>query len=240
VLAALYLVFNEGYLASGAISKATAASVEESGEGSVFVPVREDLCAEAIRLTRLTSSLLPDHPETDGLLALMLLTQARSSARVVDGVLVTLDEQDRRMWDAALIDEGHSIVRRCLARNQPGPYQFQAAINAVHTDALDVSMTDWGQVLALYDQLAAVDPSPVVALNRAVAVAELDGPEVALSIVDGLAGPLAGYHAFHATRADLLRRLRRRDAALAAYDEAIRLAGNPAEKAWLTARRDSI
>ncbi|RJS46977.1 RNA polymerase sigma factor [Nocardioides cavernaquae] len=236
VLAALYLVFNEGYLASGAISRAQAAS----GEDSVLVPVREDLCAEAIRLTRLTSSLLPDHPETDGLLALMLLTQARSPARVVDGVLVTLDEQDRRLWDAALIDEGHAIVRRCLARNRPGRYQLQAAINAVHTDALDVTMTDWGQVLALYDRLAAIDPSPVVALNRAVAVAELDGPEVALSLVDGLAGSLAGYHAFQATRADLLRRLGRRDAALAAYDEAIRLAGNPAENAWLTARRDSI
>jgi RNA polymerase sigma-70 factor (ECF subfamily) len=236
VLAALYLVFNEGYLASGAISRATAAS----GEDSVLVPVREDLCAEAIRLTRLTASLLPDHPETEGLLALMLLTQARSAARVVDGVLVTLDEQDRRIWDAALIDEGHHLVRRCLARNQPGPYQLQAAINAVHTDALDVSMTDWGQILALYDQLVAVAPSPVVALNRAVAVAELDGPEVALALVDGLAASLATYHAFHATRADLLRRLGRRDAALAAYDEAIRLAGNPAEAAWLTTRRDSI
>jgi RNA polymerase sigma-70 factor (ECF subfamily) len=236
VLAALYLVFNEGYLASGAISRALAASDEDPG----LVPVREDLCAEAIRLTRLTASLLPDQPETDGLLALMLLTQARSSARVVDGVLVTLDEQDRRLWDAALIDEGHALVRRCLARNRPGPYQLQAAINAVHTDALDVTMTDWRQVLALYDQLAAIDPSPVVALNRAVAVAELDGPEVALALVDGVGESLAGYHAFHATRADLLRRLRRRDAALAAYDEAIRLAGNPAEKAWLTARRDSI
>ncbi len=218
VLATLYLVFNEGYLASDPDAE----------------PVRDDLCAEAIRLTRLTASLLPDHPETEGLLALMLLTDARRPARVRDGVLVTLEDQDRALWDAAKIDEGHAIVRRCLTRNQPGVYQLQAAINAVHTDALDVSMTDWSQIVTLYTQLMAVSPSPIVELNRAVAVAELDGPEVALAIVDRL--DLAGYHAFHATRADFLRRLGRYDEARAAYASAIELAGNSAERAWLERR----
>lgn len=222
VLAALYLVFNEGYLASGEESEA----------------IREDLCAEAIRLTRLTASLLPDHPEADGLLALMLLTDARRPARVRDGVLVTLENQDRALWDAAKIDEGHALIRHCLEINRPGPYQLQAAINAVHTDALDVSMTDWSQIVALYDQLSAIAPSPVVTLNRAVAVAELDGPEVALAQVDRL--ELDGYHAWHATRADLLRRMERWDQARAAYDAAIALAGNAAERAWLEQRRDQL
>jgi RNA polymerase sigma-70 factor (ECF subfamily) len=222
VLAALYLIFNEGYLASGSESEA----------------IREDLCAEAIRLSRLTVELLPDHPEAEGLLALMLLTDARRAARLREGVLVTLEDQDRALWDPAKIDEGHALVRRCLQRNRPGPYQLQAAINAVHTDALDVSMTDWSQVVALYDQLMAVTPSPVVALNRAVAVAELDGPEVALSLVDRL--DLAGYHAWHATRADLLRRLGRADDARTAYDAAIGLAGNSAERAWLQRRRGTL
>lgn len=218
VLATLYLIFNEGYLASGPDSD----------------PVREELCDEAIRLTRLTSSLLPGEPEAEGLLALMLLTDARRAARVRDGVLVTLEDQDRTQWDAAMIDEGHRIVRRCLEINRPGPYQLQAAINAVHTDALDVSMTDWSQIVALYDQLRAQTPSPIVELNRAVALAELDGPEVALAIVDRL--DLGGYHAFHATRADLLRRLGRYDEAREAYDAAIDLAGNTAERAWLERR----
>lgn len=222
VLAALYLVFNEGYLASGEESEA----------------IREDLCAEAIRLTRLTASLLPDHPEADGLLALMLLTDARRPARIRDGVLVTLENQDRALWDAAKIDEGHALIRHCLEINRPGPYQLQAAINAVHTDALDVSMTDWSQIVALYDQLSAIAPSPVVTLNRAVAVAELDGPEVALAQVDRL--ELDGYHAWHATRADLLRRMERWDQARAAYDAAIALAGNAAERAWLEQRRDQL
>jgi RNA polymerase sigma-70 factor (ECF subfamily) len=218
VLATLYLIFNEGYLASGPDSD----------------PVREELCDEAIRLTRLTSSLLPGQPEAEGLLALMLLTDARRAARVRDGVLVTLEDQDRTQWDAAMIDEGHRIVRRCLEINRPGPYQLQAAINAVHTDALDVSMTDWSQIVALYDQLRAQTPSPIVELNRAVALAELDGPEVALAIVDRL--DLGGYHAFHATRADLLRRLGRYDEAREAYHAAIGLAGNTAERAWLERR----
>jgi RNA polymerase sigma-70 factor, ECF subfamily len=229
VLAALYLIFNEGYLASGPESDA----------------VREDLCAEAERLTRLVRELtvsLPNGPdlvpEVDGLLALMLLTDARRPARVRDGVLVTLGDQDRALWDSGKIDEGHAIVRRCLSTNRPGPYQLQAAVNAVHTDALDASMTDWSQVVQLYDQLLAIAPSPIVALNRAVAVAELDGPDLALTIVDRL--ELATYHAWHATRADLLRRLGRSAEAREAYDAAIELAGNSAERAWLTSRRDTL
>lgn len=232
VLAVLYLVFNEGYLSSGVISRTAGADAPEATAS------RPELCEEAIRLTRVVTSLLPDSPEPMGLLALMLLTHARATARVNDGTLVTLDEQDRTRWDAHLIDEGHALVRRCLAIGRPGPYQLQAAINAVHCDALDASLTDWSQVLALYDQLVRLDPSPVVALNRAVAVAELDGPDVALGLVDRL--DLDRYHAFHATRADLLRRLGRRDEAVAAYDRAIELAGNPAELAWLTSRRDSL
>ncbi|MFL6061891.1 MAG: RNA polymerase sigma factor [Marmoricola sp.] len=224
VLAVLYLIFNEGYLAS-------------SGEG-----VRADLSAESIRLTRQLGDMLAatriEVPEVDGLLALMLLTEARREARVEAGVLVTLENQDRSLWDGALIDEGHALVRRCLERNLPGPYQLQAAINAVHTDALDASMTDWSQVVQLYDQLLAVQPTPVVELNRAVAVAELDGPEVALALVDRL--DLGGYHAFHVTRAELLRRLGRHEESRAAYDVALELAGNEAERAHLIARRDSL
>ncbi|RYP86521.1 RNA polymerase sigma factor [Nocardioides guangzhouensis] len=225
VLSVLYLVFNEGYLASGSDAD----------------PIREDLCREAIRLTRQLREVagpLGPQPEVDGLLALMLLTEARRPARVADGTLVTLTEQDRTLWDAALIDEGHRLVRGCLALNRPGPFQVQAAINAVHTDALDPSMTDWSQVVRLYDQLYALSPTPIVAMNRAIAVAELDGPEVALVTVDGLA--LTTYHAWHATRADLLRRMGRTDEARAAYDAAIGLAGNTAEQAWLTARRDTL
>jgi RNA polymerase sigma-70 factor (ECF subfamily) len=168
----------------------------------------------------------------------MLLVDSRAPARVRDGVLVPLDEQDRTLWDAEMIDEGHHLVRRCLALNRPGPYQLQAAINAVHTDAIDASMTDWSQVLALFDQLFAMTPSPVVALNRAVAVAQVDGPEVALALVEPL--QLTTYHAWHATRADLLRRLHRHEGARAAYDAAIALAGNDAERQFLRTRRDSL
>jgi RNA polymerase sigma-70 factor (ECF subfamily) len=219
VLAVLYLIFNEGYLAS-------------SGEGT-----REDLSAEAIRLTRQVASML-EHPEVEGLLALMLLTEARREARFADGVLITLDKQDRSQWDAALIDEGHGLVRRCLVVNRPGPYQLQAAINAVHTDALDSSMTDWAQVVALYDQLVALAPSPVAELNRAVAVAELDGPDVALAVVDRL--DLSAYHPWHVTRAELLRRLGRDDEAREAYGAALALTENGAERAHLVGRRDSL
>ena len=219
VLAVLYLIFNESYLAT-------------EGEG-----IRADLSTEAVRLTRQLGSLIDD-PEVVGLLALMLLTEARRPARVSDGALVTLDEQDRSLWDAGLIDEGHRLVRTCLATNRPGPYQVQAAINAVHTDALDASMTDWSQVVQLYDQLLALQPSPIVELNRAVAVAELDGPEVALSIVERL--DLSAYHAWHVTRAELLRRLRRYDESRDAYDQALALIDNEAERAHLTRRRRSL
>lgn len=226
VLAVLYLIFNEGYLAT-----APAGPVPDGA-------VRDDLCDEAIRLTRVLRTLLPDEPEVTGLLALMLLARARRPARVRDGVLVPLDEQDRRRWDRAGIGEGHDLVRACLHRNRPGRYQIQAAINAVHTDAATVADTDWGQIVALYDQLRALHPSPVVELNRAVAVAELDGPAVGLALVEPLA--LAGYPAWHVTRADLLRRLDRPAEAVAAYDEAIALTGNPAEQAFLRRRRAEI
>ena len=226
VLAVLYLVFNEGYLASG----------PDTG------PVRHDLTAEAIRLARLLRALMPEDGEVAGLLALMLLTEARRTARIsANGELVTLDEQDRGAWDAALVIEGHRLVRERLATGlAPGRYQILAAINAVHTSARDIRDTDWSQILALYDQLARLDPSPIIALNRAVAVAELDGPQVALAAVDRLEDKLAGYHPYHATRADLLRRLGRSHQARAAYDKAIELAGNTAETAYLTRRRDQL
>jgi RNA polymerase sigma-70 factor (ECF subfamily) len=229
VLAVLFLVFNEGYLATGPDTD----------------PVRHDLTAEAIRLTRLVRDLLPQDGEVAGLLALMLLTEARRTARVsAGGELVTLDEQDRGAWDAALIAEGHRLVRERLvaaaAGVAPGRYQILAAINAGHTSARDVRDTDWSQVVALYDQLVRLDPSPIVALNRAIAVAEVDGPEVALAAVDRLEDTLAGYHAYHATRADLLRRLGRSQDSRGAYDRAIELAGNTAEIAYLTRRRDQL
>jgi RNA polymerase sigma-70 factor, ECF subfamily len=230
VLAVLFLVFNEGYLATR----------PDTG------PVRHDLTAEAIRLTRLIRALMPEDGEVAGQLALMLLTEARRTARVsASGELVTLDEQDREAWDAALIAEGHRLVRERLAAVAatglaPGRYQILAAINAVHTSARQMRDTDWSQVVALYDQLVRLDPSPIVALNRAVAVAEVDGPEVALTIVDRLEGMLSGYHAYHATRADLLRRLCRAQESRAAYGKAIELAANTAEIAYLTRRRDEL
>lgn len=218
VLAVLYLVFNEGYLATS----------EETD------PIRGELCDEAVRLARLVVELLPDEPEAVGLLALMLLIDARRPAREHDGLLVTLDEQDRLLWDGARIREGHELVRQCLAVNRPGPYQLQAAIQAVHDDSLDFASTQWDQVVALYDQLLALTPSPIVAMNRAVAVAELDGPGVGLAIVDRL--DLGEYHAWHATRADLLRRLGRTAEARQAYVRAADLTQNAAERAWLQAR----
>jgi len=226
VLAVLYLVFNEGYLASGPDTD----------------PVRQDLTAEAIRLTRLVRELLPQDGEVAGLLALMLLTEARSPARVsASGELIALDEQDRNAWDSARIAEGHRLVRERLAAGvAPGRYQILAAINAVHTSARDMRDTDWSQVVALYDQLARLDPSPIVALNRAIALAELDGPEVALAAVDRLEDTLTGYHAFHVTRAELLRRMGRSDQSRASYDRAIELAGNSAEIAALSRRRDQL
>jgi RNA polymerase sigma-70 factor (ECF subfamily) len=215
VLAVVYLVFNEGYTAS-------------SGDRLV----REDLCADAIRLGRLLAELMPDEPEVMGLLALMLLVESRRASRTTpDGGLVLLADQDRGLWDRRLISEGHDIVRQCLRRDQPGPYQIQAAINAVHTDAPSAGATDWWQILQLYDQLMALAPSPVVALNRAVAVAEVEGPDAALTLVDGL--DLGGYHLFHAIRADMLRRLGRNAEAARAYENAIARAENAAEREFL-------
>jgi len=218
VLAVLYLIFNEGHRASS------------GGE-----LVREDLCAEAIRLARVLVALMPDEPEAVGLLALMLLTHSRASARTApDGSMVALADQDRSLWDTGLIAEGHSLVRACLRRNRPGPYQIQAAINAVHTDAETAEATDWRQIVLLYDQLLALTPSPVVALNRAVAVAELDGPDVALAAIDGL--DLETYQPYHAVRADLFRRLGRTDEAANAYRRAAELSANPIERDFLERR----
>lgn len=229
VLAVVYLVFNEGYLAS-------------AGDD----PVRAELTDEAIRLGRLLRVLQSDDGEVVGLLALMLLTDARRAARVSrTGELVALNEQDRGAWDRELIAEGHALVRERLAAvaaagEAPGRYQLLAAINAVHTYAPSARDTDWSQIVTLYDRMAKLDPSPIVRLNRAVAIAELDGPDVALGEIDRLAEPLDGYHAFHAARADLLRRLGRSSDSRAAYDRAIALAGNPAERTYLIRRRDQL
>jgi RNA polymerase sigma-70 factor (ECF subfamily) len=220
VLTTIYLVFNEGYTAT-------------TGESLL----RDDLCDEAIRLARLVTELLPDEPEAIGLLALVLLTKARKNARVrADGSLVVLGEQDRSTWDTDLIAEGQALVRRCLEQNRPGPYQLQAAINAVHSDARSAADTDWGQILQLYDQLVLLAPNPVVALNRAVAVAEVHGPALALAITDGLA--LETYALFHATRADLFRRLGRTAEARDSYDRAIARTDNATERRFLERRRD--
>lgn len=219
VLAVVYLVFNEGYAAT-------------SGERLA----REELTAEAIRLGRVLAALMPDEPEVMGLLALMLLTEARRSARTgPDGALVPLPEQDRSLWDDDLIEEGQGIVRRCLRRNAPGPYQIQAAINAVHTDARSADATDWAQILTLYDQLTTFDPSPVVALNRAVAVAEVAGVVSGLASIDEL--QLPSYYLLHAVRADFLRRLGRTEEAVAEYDAALELTDNEAERRFLRRAR---
>jgi len=195
-------------------------------------PVEPGLCAEAIRLARILAALMPDEPEVAGLLALLLLTESRRASRTrPDGSLVLLSEQDRSGWDRALIEEGQAIVRRCLRRNQPGAYQFQAAINAVHADAATAAQTDWPQIAALYDQLLAVAPTPVVALNRAIAIGEVQGPAAALALADEL--DLDNYHLFHATRADLLHRLGRDSEATAAYERAASLAPTPAERDFL-------
>jgi len=222
VLAVVYLIFNEGHTASG-------------GEELM----RQDLSAEAIRLGRALLELMPADPEVRGLLALMLLVDARRAARTTaDGELVRLADQDRTRWDRRLIAEGQALVRQCLARNQPGPYQIQAAINAVHSDALEASATDWRQILTLYDHLGAIAPGPIVALNRAVAVAEVEGPAAALALVDEL--NLESYYLFHAIRADFLRRLGRGREAARAYDAAIARAGNTRESDFLKRQRESL
>jgi RNA polymerase sigma-70 factor (ECF subfamily) len=211
VLAVVYLVFNEGHVAS---------------QGDALV--REELCAEAIRLARLLVRLMPDEPEVHGLLALLLLNESRRAARTdAQGRLVRLADQDRSRWHQELVDEGQSIVRACLRRNLPGPYQIQAAIAAVHSEGV----TDWAQVVALYDQLLALTPSPVVALNRAIAVAERDGPDAGLPLIDAL--ELDGYHLFHAARAELLARLGRRTEAVEAFDRALARTTNGAERELL-------
>ena len=210
VLAVVYLLYNAGLTSSS----------------------EPDLCSEAIRLARILATLMADELEVAGLLALLLLIESRRASRLrSDGSLVLLGEQDRRRWDRALIEEGQAIVRRCLRRNQPGPYQLQAAINAVHADAATFEQTDWSQILALYDQLLAVAPTPVVALNRAIAIGEVEGPAAALALVDELG--LDNYYAFHATRADLLRRLGRNSEAAAAYERAAAMAPTDAERDFL-------
>jgi RNA polymerase sigma-70 factor, ECF subfamily len=224
VLAVVYLIFNEGHTAS-------------AGERLV----REDLCAEAIRLGRLLAGLMPDEPEALGLLALMLLVESRRPARIAPGgEIVLLADQDRARWDRDLIAEGQELVRACLRRDQPGPFQLQAAINAVHSDAPTAAQTDWRQILALYDQLTALAPSPVVALNRAVAVAEVEGPGAALALVERLGRELDGYHLLHAIRADLLRRLGRDAEAAQAYEAAIARTENAAERELLRRGRRAL
>jgi RNA polymerase sigma-70 factor (ECF subfamily) len=218
----LYLIFNEGYAAS-------------SGPALI----RDDLCTEAVRLARLLTELMPDEPEALGLLALLLLIDARRPARTtMDGELVRLADQDRTLWGQALIVEGQGIVRACVRRDQPGPYQIQAAIQAVHSAAPTVAATDWPSILSLYDQLTALAPTPVVALNRAVVIAEISGPAAALDLVDAL--DLDGYYLFHAVRADLLRRLGRVESAAAAYSAAEARTSNDAERGFLARARASL
>ncbi|MCU1358002.1 MAG: polymerase subunit sigma-24 [Acidimicrobiales bacterium] len=227
VLATIYLIYTEGHTAT-------------SGD----TLTRSDLASEAIRLGRVLVELMPDEPEAIGLLGLLLLTEARRPARTdADGSMIRLADQDRGLWDRALIDEGHDLVRLCLRRNQPGTFQIQAAIAAVHADAATAEATDWAQIVDLYDHLLTIRPQPVVALNRAVAIAELRGPDAglaALADVADLAGTLDAYQPFHATRADLLARAGRRPEAITAYDRALELTANPVERAFLLGQRTGV
>ena len=218
VLSVLYLIYNTGL-----------------GE-----PERGPLRSEAIRLARALVGLMPDEPEAAGLLALMLLDESRTSARTSEGELVLLRDQDRGAWDRAMIEEGHAIVRSCIRRDRPGPYQLQAAIQAVHCDADSIETTDWSQIVALYDQLISVAPTPVVALNRAIAIAELEGPGAALTTLDAIASDLENYHLLHAARGTILRRLRRRDEARAAFERAVRLATTEADRRFLAQQVDDL
>lgn len=214
VLAVLYLTYNAG-----------------TGDAA-----RASLRGDAIRLCRVLVDLMPDEPEAAGLLALMLLSESRAAARVVDGDIVLLRDQDRSLWDTSLIEEGHEIVRSCIRRDRPGPYQLQAAIQAVHCDAGSFQATDWSQIVELYDHLSRFTPTPVVALNRAIAVAEVEGPEAALAEIDAVADPLDGYHLLHATRGEMLDRMGRRDEAVEALRRATSLAAADAERRFLDRR----
>jgi RNA polymerase sigma-70 factor, ECF subfamily len=222
VLAVVYLIFNEGYMAT-------------TGDHAI----RNELCDEGIRLGRVLLALMPNEPEVMGLLALMLLIDSRRDARLgPDGNIVLLPEQDRALWNRSLIAEGQVLLNRCLLRNEPGPYQLQAAINAVHSNAPSPDAVDWRQILRLYDQLYSLQPTPVVALNRAVALAEVEGPAAALAVLDRL--DLRTFYLFHAIRADLLQRIGRRDAAADAYDRAIARSENTKERELLLRRRRTL
>jgi RNA polymerase sigma-70 factor (ECF subfamily) len=203
-------------------------------------PAQAPLRADALRLGRALVDLMPDEPEVAGLLALMVLSESRAAARIVDGNPVLLRDQDRSQWDRALIDEGHAIVRACLRRDQPGPYQLQAAIHAVHGAADSFEATDWRQIVSLYDHLYSIMATPVVALNRAIALGEIDGPEAALAAVDAIAGEIDGYHLTHATRGTLLRRLGRTDEARDAFRKAAGLAPTEPDRRFLAGQLEEL
>jgi RNA polymerase sigma-70 factor (ECF subfamily) len=218
VLSVLYLIYNTG----------------------ANNPKRATLRSEAIRLARALVGLMPDEPEAAGLLALMLLTESRVPARTAEGALVLLRDQDRTKWDRTMIEEGHAIVRACIHRDQTGPYQLQAAIQAVHCDADSFEATDWPQIVVLYDHLFSVMPTPVVALNRAISIGEIEGPGASLTALDAIAPDLDNYHLMHAARGTTLRRLGQRDAAKAAYERATHLAATEADRRFLAQQIEEL